>query len=129
MPTEFKRAQLRYLAFRGKTESKMGLRTAIETALREAAEATRHGRYLNSTSGNGHEVSFIMPQLLPMATPMDLVELFEELITRFDAAVTALAGHTPAVTDPSDQQILTEILALLEPVRRVTCDFSGLRAA
>lgn len=127
MPTEFKRAQLRFLSFRGKTDSKMGLRTAIETALREAADATRHGRFLQSTSGNGHNVSFLIPT--EGVTPQDALELCEELLTRYDAAVTALAGHTPAVTNPSDQQILTEILALLEPVRRVTCDFSGLRAA
>jgi hypothetical protein len=123
--TEFKRAFLRNAKWNAEEQSST-LYAQLKAALRGQILGTQSGKVIKAASGNGHSVEYEVPQDF---SPQSAAELGEELITRWEAAVTALGLTASVVRDnsASDDDILTEMLALLEPVTEVSADFSQLR--
>lgn len=79
------------------------------------------GRVLVATAGNGRSTTFQLPTNGAGVTPLEVVDLIEELHRLYSTAVSNLGGT------PTDDQIFAEMLALLEPVVEVRNDYSGLR--
>jgi hypothetical protein len=120
--TEYKRAFLRELKWTAE-DGGLSLHDAIKAALRGRVQATSNGQAIVSTSANGQNVQFSLPSSGSVTgmrlNPQDIAELCEELMTRYEAAATETESSDDAV-------ILTEMLALLEPVTEMEADFSGV---
>lgn len=122
--TDFKRLFLRGISWDA-TDASITLTAALKAAARAQLTATATGATLIGTAGNGHSVTFQLPSSGQGASPQDITELCEELITRYDAAVVALVAS--GVASPSDDQILTEMLALMTAATEVYSDFTQMR--
>lgn len=118
--TEFKRLFLRGLKWDAE-EQTITLTAALKAAARAQLLQTNQGLSLVATSGNGHSTTFALPVSGRDASPQDIAGMLEDLLTRYDAAVEALGGT------PSDDQIFTEMMAMLEAVTEVYSDFTHLR--
>lgn len=121
----FKRLFLRGLKWDAEEQS-ISLHDALKSAARAQLTETRNGLILIGTAGNGHTVNFSLPGNGGGLTPFDIADLLEDLLRRHEEASTNLVAAGTA--DPTDDQIFTEMLTLLVPVRAVTHDFGCLRA-
>ena len=119
--TSYKRMLLRYLLRFAQQEGET-LCDVLNDAGQARIEETQKGKILVSVAGNGHSTSWQVPQDF---TPQDAAGLVSELLDRYDEAVAKLAAD--GNSSPTDQQVATEVLDKLRPVRSVACDFSGLR--
>lgn len=119
----FKRAWLRRM-YRASIAAAITLLERIEQENDSLSILVEQGQTIASTSGNGHSVSFSQPGA-GAPTQTDMLEMIEEMIIRHEEAVTALAAA--GNDSPTDLQILNEMLALLQPVREVYSDYSGMR--
>lgn len=93
-------------------------------AERNAAVDQNLGGDLASVSGNGVSSTFAASGM----SPGDAEELIGWIEDLYDRAVDDLAGQTPAVSEPTDAQILATMLELTP--RRISTiynDFSGMR--
>jgi hypothetical protein len=125
--TEYKRLFLRGLKWSAEEEG-ISLYAALKAAARGRLSQTANGKVILATTGNGQSVTFSIPNEHSAFTPQAAAELCEELLTRFEAAVTATGTSAAASLDGSnDAALLTEMLALLEPITEVHSDFSELR--
>lgn len=122
--TDFKRLFLRGIRWDA-TDAGISLADGLKLSARSQLTRTSTGLYLIGTAGNGHTASFSVPVGLRDSSPQEIAGMIEEFITRYDAAVAALAAAGNA--SPSDDQILTEMLALMTAVTEVYSDFSQLR--
>jgi hypothetical protein len=118
--TEFKRLFLRGLKWDAE-EQTITLAAALKTAARAQLVQTNQGLSLIATSGNGHSTTFSLPVAGRDASPQDIAGMIEDLLTRYGAAEAALGGT------PSDDQIFTEMMALLVPITESYSDFTLLR--
>jgi hypothetical protein len=125
--TDFKRLFLRGLKWDAEEAPVATLAATLKTAARAQLTTAGNGTVLTGTSGNGHSVTFSLPMGGRGLIPQDVAELCEEMLQRYDAAVAALVAAGTA--EPTDDQIFTEMLALLEPVYDAHPDFSQLRCA
>lgn len=123
--TPFKRALLR--EFFWSAEEKGGVAyDSIKCALRGKVEHAGQGIFLVGSTALGNAVSYQVPSEGRGYSPAEILEAVEELLTRHEAATAALiAAGNPT---PTDAQILSEMLALLVPIRETFSDYTDLRA-
>lgn len=86
---------------------------------------TQSGAFLSGTAGNGHTVSFLIPQ--GGLNPETAVETVSQLFDSYDASRAALVSA--GITSPTDGQLLTEMLDRLVAVKSFTSSFVGIRDA
>lgn len=93
-------------------------------AERNAAVDANIGGDIASVSGNGLSSTFAASGM----SPGDAEELIGAIEDLYAAAISDLAGQTPAVSEPTDTQIL-ETMLLLTPrrIRTLYNDFSAMR--
>jgi hypothetical protein len=125
--TDFKRLFLRGLKWDAEDASVATLAATLKTAARAQLTTAGTGTILTGTSGNGHSVTFSLPMGGRGLTPQDMAELCEDMLTRYDAAETAVIAAGTA--EPTDDQIFTEMMAMLEPATESYPDFTQLRCA
>jgi hypothetical protein len=125
--TEYKQAFLERIA-ESAAEQGVSLYTALKAARSGRIAETQTGKVIIATAGNGQSVTFGTPLSGSEFTAVRAAELCQELINRLRAAATSTSTPTAALTDGSnDAALLTEMLALLEPINEVHSDFSELR--
>jgi hypothetical protein len=116
--TAIKRAWLRTVKINGANAS-LSLRQALEAELVARTTAIQSGGQISAISANGASVSFSTPSM--GLSPESIVELCDEMLTRYDYAAVSLGGT------PTDDEILIEMLSILLPARRLTVDFTEIR--
>lgn len=121
--TEFKRAFLRNAKWNAEEQSST-LYAQLKAALRGQVSGTASGKVIIAASGNGHSVQYQVPSDF---TPQSAAELCEELITRYFSALESLELEENPTDSAYDNVVLTEMLALLEPLNEVSAEFSQLR--
>lgn len=126
MPTDYKQLFLRSLKWDAE-ESGASLFSTLKTAARAKLTNVSGGKVLVGVSANGKTATYALPQSGIAIDASDLAVLMGELINRYEETVTLLVAR--GVATPTDAQILTEMLALLQPVREVRNDYSSLRYA
>jgi len=84
------------------------------------------GRYVESTAGNGHQVSFIIPEAADGLNPRNLTALAMELYKSFESSHADLV--TSGIATPTDTQVWTEMQQRLEEVPSFTKSYVNLRA-
>lgn len=92
-------------------------------AERNAAVDANLSGDISSFSGNGISSTFASSGM----RPGDAETLIGEIEDLYATAVADLAGQTPAVSDPDDEQIRDTMLDLTRKVRRIYNDYSELR--
>jgi hypothetical protein len=127
--TDYKRLFLRGIKWDAE-DARPALR--LEAALKAAARAqltpTKGGVVLTGTAGNNHSVTFSLPAAGQGASPHQIAILCEELIKLYEDSKAALIAS--GVETPSDDQLLTEILDRLQPIKSLgPTSFLGLRCA
>lgn len=98
--------------------------TSLLELLKSATKATYSvqptGLVLTAVAGNGHQSTWTVTGDL---TPSTVAELVSELRDRYEEAVAELGGGA------TDDQIFSEMMEFLKPVRSVEQDWSGLRSS
>jgi hypothetical protein len=128
LQAEIKRGFLRALARQCAT-----LGATLSTVLASFQDSTfdqiKTGAILVSSSGGGYSGTFDIGAIGKQMAPDQIFALSEELLTCYDEAVATLAAQTPAVTSPTDAQILSTMLASdrLQRVTSVRSDYMLLR--
>jgi hypothetical protein len=115
-----KRAKLRQL-YRVAVAAPATLLETLNSALDTAVSRIEGGRTMTGEAGNGFSATF---ELLKDFSPDEAVEVVEDLLTVYTAAVTDLADDGTAT--PSDLQIHDRMLLLLAPVREERSDRSQM---
>lgn len=115
--TTFKKLLLRGIKWDAEAQT-LTLADALKAAVQaKFSSSTSKGRFLSGTSQAGHAVSFTLPSHRD-ATPQEIAEATLELLELFEAVVAELGGS------PTDDEVLTAMLAKLIPCRSVQSDFS-----
>ena len=123
--TSFKRAFLRSL-FWDSEKAGTTLYDALKDALQSKVQHVGQGLFLVGSTAKGHSVAYQIPSDGRGYSPSEILESIEELLTRYENAVSALiAAGTPT---PTDSQIQTEMLALLTAITEVYSDYTELRS-
>jgi hypothetical protein len=107
-----KRAVLRYIAA---SVSGATLSAKLATYQTARVDEPSRGRFITSVSGNGHSTQFSNVGGLNQT---ELLDLSEELIQRYEAALVDLGGT------PTDSAVLAEMLAMLKPVGELYTTFA-----
>lgn len=119
--TGFKRAFVRQLLVTALADSTT-LLALLKTAIATRLTAVEGGKVVIGTGANRHQVSWQLPDNF---TPVDAVEMVEEIWTRYEEAKSKLiAGGTAS---PTDTQIHDEMLLKLQAIRSVVGDYWSLR--
>lgn len=113
--TDFAQLFLRGLYWDSEDSEGTSLMDALKAAARAKLEDTTDGRILTGTSGNGHNVSFMLPGSGRGATPQDIAELVNKLIRFYESA--------PAGTD---EEKLNWMLGRLVGRKRIGYNFRGM---
>lgn len=101
------------------------LYATLKTSARAKLKSTSLGLVLVATTSKGHAAQYQLPNGGAGFTPSNIAELTEELIQLYDRSKADLiAAGTPA---PTDDQIFTEMMDWLKPVRETRGDYSCLR--
>jgi hypothetical protein len=123
--TNVKRAIVRELFRKAEREGKP-IRDILDAYQTARVGEPSTGRVIVSTSANGQSTTFAN---IGGITQDELLDLSEELITRYEAALTALEYDASEATDPANlSAIRTEILALLVESNEAYADFTEIRA-
>lgn len=113
--TQFARALLRHLY--SEVTHGNSLLERLSQLNDSVAHSLESGKILQSTSGNGRSVAFLVNGSQGV-TPTDMVELAGRLLDLYDAAVSA--GNA------TDLSRFTWMMANLKPIRSYRSDFSNL---
>lgn len=116
-----KRGWLRDIASTA-SENGLTLLQQLQKDFKEARARAEAGD-IASVSGNGQSTTFANSGL----SGQQIREMLSDFIDRHEKAVADLASHTPAVSNPSQTQILTEMLFWLKHSNRFAVDFSATR--
>ena len=106
-------------------DANITLYVALKAAARAKLSLTDKGRYLIGTTGNGKSVSFQLPPLGRGQSSEELAEATYRLVELYEASKASLIAG--GIAAPTDEQIVAEIKARLQPVRSYRVDFVGLR--
>lgn len=102
-------------------QARMGLRAWIVSEIGRLDNRT--GQQVTITSGNGQYVAFANSEA-GMRAPSEIMVFWADMLALYDASKAALISS--GVTDPTEAQIVAEMLYRLRPVRSVVADFSGV---
>jgi hypothetical protein len=94
----------------------------LDATLKAAAQArlteTAKGKVLIGSASNGTQVTYSLPPLGDLSAA-DVADVVSEILDRVDVIRVATPGAT-------DTQIVTKLLADLQPVRAFRSDFTAL---
>lgn len=121
--TDYKRIFLRVLWEQATGEDAQALLDALLVSATARINATSTGVTLIATSGNNKTVQFEMPAAGRGCSPQDIAILLSQLIDLAELSRSYL--NTNLGSDPNGDQLVTEMLARLEPVRETHSDLSG----
>jgi len=114
-----------YLRTTYASKAALSLLEALTAKLTVAASSIESGNIVRSTSSSDVSVEFAEPGK-GTAAPIDMLEMWESLLSDYDLAVTLLAGD--GITNPSDLQIYNKMLGtILVAVTRYYGDFTQFR--
>jgi hypothetical protein len=114
----FRRLFLRSIAWTAEDRA-VSLADGLKAAARATMEDTATGKVLVSATANGTALSYLIPAAGAHVSPQDIAEIVEDFLARYDNAVATL-------DDPTDAEILAEMLAGIVAKRVKSSDFSGL---
>lgn len=120
--TEYKQAFLEVIADSA-TASSATLLATLKAARSGRLTDTQTGKVIVGVAGNGKSITIATPTSGSEFTPVRAAELCQELINRYRAALAYLGGT------PTDAEILTEMLAMLQIVDEASTDFSSMRCS
>lgn len=125
--TNYKRLFIQGL-FWDSEDNGVSLYDTLKAASRARLTDTKTGKVLTGTGRNGATVSFSLPiGGAGNLTPLYVAEMCAEMLTRYADATAQLAAD--GNTEPSDQDILNEILDDLTPRTESYGDYIDLRIA
>lgn len=114
-----------YLRTTYASKADLSLLDALTAKLTVAASSIESGNIVRSTSSSDVSVEFAEPGK-GTAAPIDMLEMWESLLSDYDLAVTLLAGD--GIANPSDLQIYNKMLGtILVAVTRYYGDFTQFR--
>ena len=119
LPTAYARLVLRGLAWDA-GEGGLSLFESLKAAARAKLTATEKGQFLTGAAGNGTSVQFGLPSARD-CTPQEIAELTSWLIDLYETVVAGL-------TTPTDAEILTAMLAEMQPRRTHDVRMTTLRS-
>ena len=124
LSTEFKRLLARGIRWDA-ADNGLTFEQALKAACRARLSENQDGRILIGTAGNGASVTFALPQSDANLSPEAIVSAASGL---YDSYTTCRADIIAAgTTSPSDDLILSEMLARLVIRRQSRDDFSLVR--
>jgi len=107
------------------SKAALTLLEALTAKLTISADSMESGNVVRSTSSSDVSVEFAEPGK-GTAAPIEMLEMWESLLTDYDYAVTLLAGD--AIPSPTDLQIYNKMLAaVLVSTTRYYADFTQFR--
>jgi len=107
------------------SKAALTLLEALTAKLTVSADSMESGNVVRSTSSSDVSVEFTEPGK-GTAAPIEMLEMWESLLTDYDYAVTLLAGD--AIPTPTDLQIYNKMLsAVLVSTTRYYADFTQFR--
>ena len=107
------------------SKAALTLLEALTAKLTVSADSMESGNVVRSTSSSDVSVEFAEPGK-GAAAPIEMLEMWESLLTDYDYAVTLLAGD--AIPTPTDLQIYNKMLAaVLVSTTRYYADFTQFR--
>ena len=114
-----------YLRTTYASKAALTLLEALTAKLTVSADSMESGNVVRSTSSSDVSVEFAEPGK-GTAAPIEMLEMWESLLTDYDYAVTLLAGD--AIPSPTDLQIYNKMLAaVLISTTRYYGDFTQFR--
>jgi hypothetical protein len=119
--TNYKRLFLRGLRW---DADKGPLLDVLKAVSRARLKDTQGGKVLTATTGNGQSATYTLPFNGAGASPQDIAELCEEMLTRYEAAVAEVSDSLTEDIAANNDLIFNEMMALLQPVHEVAADFS-----
>lgn len=123
-----KRAYLRQLA-READANAVPLRDMLYSFQEQCLSTVRTGQIVVSTSGGGFSTALKIPGSISQLNEEELLDLSEDLIQTYETALATLAASNPAVTSPTDAQMLSTMLDSdnLATVRQMQHDITLIR--
>lgn len=100
------------------------LKTCLAAEYARVAANIAGGQVVSATSANAHSVSFSVPGDAA-GTPQSWAEMWSALLDLYDTVVASL----PSDPEPTDADILREMLNQLQPAKTVVNSYLGLRYA
>jgi len=125
LSTQFKRNLLNGIRWDAQ-DNGLTLAQALKSAARARLSENSTGQHLLSSEGNGAKVVFALPQSDTKISPEAITSATGELYDRYNQAKADLISAGVS-TAPSDDLILTEMLARLNPRKTMADDFSTMR--
>ena len=114
-----------YLRTTYASRGSLTLLEALTAKLTVSANSQESGQIVRQTSSSDVSVEFAEPGK-GTATPIDMLEMWESLLSDYDYAVTLLSGD--GITSPTDLQIYNKMLgAILIATTRYYGDFTQFR--
>ena len=114
-----------YLRTTYASRGSLTLLEALTAKLTVSANYQESGQIVRQTSSSDVSVEFAEPGK-GTATPIDMLEMWESLLSDYDYAVTLLSGD--GITSPTDLQIYNKMLgAILIATTRYYGDFTQFR--
>ena len=114
-----------YLRTTYASKAALTLLEALTAKLTVSADSMESGNVVRSTSSSDVSVEFAEPGK-GTAAPIEMLEMWESLLTDYDYAVTLLAGD--AIPSPTDLQIYNKMLStVLVSTTRYYADFTQFR--
>ena len=111
-----------YLRTTYASRGSLTLLEALTAKLTVSANSQESGQIVRQTSSSDVSVEFAEPGK-GTATPIDMLEMWESLLSDYDYAVTLLSGD--GITSPTDLQIYNKMLgAILIATTRYYGDFT-----
>lgn len=97
---------------------------ALNAVQLNAYSVARSGRIPISVAANGQTFQFALPTSGGSLGELGVLELTEEILQRYTNASDYLTET--GIDTPTDDQITTQMLADMEPLRHAPADFSGM---
>lgn len=119
LSTAYARLFLRGLAWDA-SENGETLYNTLKASARAKLTSTEKGQFLTAAAGNGTSVQFGLPSVRD-CTPQEIAELTSQLLDLWDRVYAEQ-------TDPTDDEMLTALLAELQPRRTFDVRMTTLRS-
>ncbi len=114
-----------YLRTTYASKAALTLLEALTAKLTVSADSMESGNVVRSTSSSDVSVEFAEPGK-GTAAPIEMLQMWESLLTDYDYAVTLLSGD--GIASPTDLQIYNKMLAaVLVSTTRYYADFTQFR--
>lgn len=121
--TDFKRNLLRGIAWDA-TDRALTLEAALKLACRGQYSKTVDGLFLTASSGNGFSMQFSLPADAAQFSPAIIAASVSQLYDIYEEACAELVADE--IDEPTDDQRLARMLALLKPRNSASVDYSEM---